>query len=65
MVPMGMLGDRFSRKAILLVTPPIRPWLAKLVRHSIPGLHVLSYSEVPDDKQIKVVATLGEALPAA
>ncbi|MEN8802121.1 MAG: flagellar biosynthesis protein FlhA, partial [Thiogranum sp.] len=26
-----------GQPAILLVTPPIRPWLAKLVRHSIPG----------------------------
>jgi len=39
--------------------------LARMVRHSIPGLHVLSYNEVPDDKQIKVVATIGDALPSS
>ncbi len=50
--------------AILLVTPPIRPWLAKLVRHSIPGLHVLAYSEIPDNKQIKVVANIGTGAPS-
>ena len=52
-----------GQAAILLVTPPIRPWLAKLVRHSIPGLHVLAYNEVPDNKQIKVVANIGTDKP--
>jgi flagellar biosynthesis protein FlhA len=50
--------------AILLVTPPIRPWLAKLVRHSIPGLHVLAYNEIPDNRQIKVVANIGTDAPS-
>jgi hypothetical protein len=30
-----------------------------MVRHAIPGLHVLSYDEMPDDKQLKVVANIG------
>jgi len=54
-----------GQPAVLLVAPVLRAWLTRMVRHSIPGLHVLAYNEVPDDKQIKVVATLGEALPAA
>jgi len=53
-----------GQAAILLVTPPIRPWLAKLVRHSIPGLHVLAYNEIPDNKQIKVVANIGTDTPS-
>jgi flagellar biosynthesis protein FlhA len=48
-----------GQSAILLVTPPIRPWLARLVRHSIPALRVLAYNEVPDNKRIKVVANIG------
>ncbi len=52
-----------GQAAVLLVSPPIRSWLARLFRHSIPGLHVLAYNEVPDNKQIKVVATVGQ--PAA
>ena len=52
-----------GRPAVLLVSPPVRPWLARLVRHSIPGLHVLAYNEVPDNKQIKVVATVGYQPP--
>jgi flagellar biosynthesis protein FlhA len=53
-----------NQPAVLLVAPMLRNWLARLVRHSIPGLHVLSYNEVPDDKQIKVVATVGQQLEA-
>ncbi len=53
-----------GQAAILLVAPPIRPWLAKLVRHSIPGLHVLAYNEIPDNKQIKVVANIGTDTPS-
>ncbi|HHJ16480.1 MAG TPA: flagellar biosynthesis protein FlhA [Gammaproteobacteria bacterium] len=49
---------------ILLVTPAIRPWLARLVRHSIAGLHVLAYNEIPDNKQIKVVANIGTDTPS-
>jgi len=52
-----------GQPAVLLVTPPIRSWLAKLVRHSIPGLHVLAYNEIPDNKQIKVVANIGKDAP--
>jgi len=44
---------------ILLVSSYIRPWLARFVRHSIHGLYVLAYTEIPADRQIKVVATVG------
>jgi flagellar biosynthesis protein FlhA len=53
-----------GQPAILLVTPPIRPWLAKLVRHSIPALQVLAYNEIPDNKRIKVVANIGTETPS-
>ena len=46
--------------AVLLVSAPLRPWLSRFVRHSIPMLRVLSYNEVPDDKQIRIVATIGK-----
>jgi flagellar biosynthesis protein FlhA len=53
-----------GKAAILLVAPPIRPWLARLVRHSIPNLQVLAYNEIPDNKQIKVVANIGQDTPS-
>ena len=45
--------------AVLLVSAPIRPLLARFVRYSIPNLQVLSYNEVPDNKRIKVIASVG------
>ena len=48
-----------GQPAVLLVSAPLRPILARFVRHSIPGLRVLSYNEIPDNKQIKVVANVG------
>ena len=48
-----------GESAVLLVSQGLRAFLARMVRHAIPGLHVLSYDEVPDDKQIKVVASIG------
>ncbi len=52
-----------GQPAMLLVTPAIRAWLARLVRHSIPMLNVLAYNEIPDNKQIKVVANIGGDAP--
>lgn len=51
--------------AILLTAPAIRPWLARMIKYTIPGLYVLAYNEVPDDKQIKVVSVIGQQLSAA
>ncbi|MGR9045196.1 MAG: flagellar biosynthesis protein FlhA [Gammaproteobacteria bacterium] len=48
-----------GQAAVLLVSSYIRPWLARFVRHSISGLHVLAYNEIPADRQIKVVSTVG------
>ena len=45
--------------AVLLVSQSLRAFLSRMVRHAIPGLHVLSYDEVPDDKQIRVIASIG------
>lgn len=45
--------------AVLLVSQGLRAFLARMLRHAVPGLHVLSYDEVPDDKQIRVIASIG------
>lgn len=44
---------------MLLVSPHLRQWLAEFVRGSVRGLNVLAYTEVPDNKQVKIVATIG------
>ncbi|TRX00480.1 flagellar biosynthesis protein FlhA [Candidatus Methylobacter oryzae] len=48
-----------GQTAVLLVSSYIRPWLSRFVRHSIPGLHVLAYNEIPADRQIRVVSSVG------
>jgi flagellar biosynthesis protein FlhA len=45
--------------AVLLTTPKLRPWLARLLRHSVPALSVLAYNEVPENRRIRVVAAVG------
>jgi len=46
--------------AVLLVSPVIRNMLAQFTRRSIPNLFVLSFNEIPDSRQIKVVSTVGQ-----
>ena len=45
--------------AVLIVSPGIRPWLAKAMRVRSPGLRVLSYTEIPEDQDVKVIAKIG------
>ncbi len=45
--------------AVLLVSAPLRQFLARLLARSAPRLRVLSYAEIPDQKQVKITATLG------
>lgn len=47
---------------VLLVSPVLRSWLAKLITHSIPGLRVLAYNEISENKKIKIIATIGNEL---
>ena len=46
-------------KPILLVTPQLRPLLARYARTFAKGLVVLSYNEIPEDKNINVLGHLG------
>ena len=46
--------------AVLLVAPQIRAQLARLFRFSLPTLFILAYSEVPENRQISVVASVGQ-----
>ncbi|MCK4864281.1 MAG: flagellar biosynthesis protein FlhA [Gammaproteobacteria bacterium] len=52
--------EAMGQSAVLLVAGQIRSMLARFVRHTIPHLHVLSYNEIPSDKQIRIVATVGQ-----
>jgi flagellar biosynthesis protein FlhA len=43
---------------ILLTSGILRTILAKFVKYTIPSLRVISYQEIPDDKQIKIVNSI-------
>jgi len=45
---------------VLLTSGMLRTVLAKFVKYTIPSLRVISYQEVPDDKQIKIVSSIGQ-----
>ena len=49
-----------GQPAILLTSGVLRGTLAKFVKNSIPGLRVLSYQEIPDEKQIRIVCSVGQ-----
>ncbi|WP_189376619.1 flagellar biosynthesis protein FlhA [Thalassotalea profundi] len=46
--------------AILLTSGILRSVMAKFVKYTIPSLRVISYQEIPDDKQIKIVSSIGQ-----
>jgi len=52
--------EMLGKPAILLVSGPLRPVLAKFVRFGSEQLKVLSYQEVPNNKQITIVSTVGQ-----
>ena len=43
---------------VLVVSPMLRPWLARLLRRSSKDLTVLSYTELPDDQSIRVASSV-------
>ncbi len=47
--------------AVLLTSGILRSVMARFVKYTIPGLRVLSYQEIPDDKQIRIVSVIGQA----
>ena len=52
--------EMMGKPAILLVAGPVRNMMARFVRYAAPGAHVLSYQEIPDSKQVTIVATVGQ-----
>ena len=44
--------------AVIVVSPLIRPWLARLLRRVTKDLTVMSYVEIPEDQAIRVISTI-------
>ena len=49
-----------DKPCILLVHPALRALLEKVFKPSIGNLHILSHQEIPEDKQINVIANIGQ-----
>lgn len=49
-----------GQPAILLTSGILRASLSRFVKNAIPGLRVLSYQEVPEEKQIRIVSSIGQ-----
>ena len=45
--------------AVLLVPPQLRAALARFTRASVPGLRVLAWNEIPDNRRVRLVAAVG------
>lgn len=52
--------ESLGQPAVLVVSPALRAWFARFGRALSSSLHVLSYSEIPEDKRIRVVASIGK-----
>jgi len=61
----GRLADSTRRQeslgepAVLMVAPALRATLARFTRASVPGLHVLAWNEIPDNRRIRLAAAVG------
>jgi flagellar biosynthesis protein FlhA len=52
--------EMLGKPAILLVAGPVRAMLSRFARLAVPNIHVLAYQEIPDNKQVTIVSTVGQ-----
>ena len=53
--------EQLGLPAVLMTPPVLRTLLSRFLRRAAPQLKVVSQSEIPDNRVVKVVATLGAA----
>jgi flagellar biosynthesis protein FlhA len=53
--------EQMGQPAVLMAPPVLRTLLARFLRRAAPQLKVVSQAEIPDNRVVKVVATLGAA----
>ena len=52
-------AENQGHPAVIVVAPPIRPWLARMIKQRFSDTTILSYTEIPEDQKIKVFARIG------
>jgi len=60
MVEAAQRQEMLGKPAILLVAGPIRAMMSRFARMAVPTMNVLAYQEIPDNKQVTIVATVGQ-----
>jgi flagellar biosynthesis protein FlhA len=48
-----------NRPALLIVAPQIRRHVAQFVRSQLPSINVLSFTELPENRSVEIVYTIG------
>ncbi len=56
----AMRQERGGEPAVLLTPPALRAALARFFRVSVPGLHVLAWNELPDNRKVRMVTAVGQ-----
>jgi flagellar biosynthesis protein FlhA len=51
--------EQMGLTPVLLVSGPLRPLLSRFLRRAVPQLKVLSHSEIPDSRNIRVTSLVG------
>lgn len=59
LVEVAQKQEMAGKPAVLLVAAPLRMTMSKFVRFSLPDMSVLAYTEVPDNKQVTIEASVG------
>ncbi|GGI67463.1 flagellar biosynthesis protein FlhA [Shewanella gelidii] len=52
--------EMVGQPAVLLTSGMLRSTLSRFVKFTIPNLRVISYQEIPDEKQIRIVSAVGQ-----
>jgi flagellar biosynthesis protein FlhA len=52
--------ETLGEPAVLLVPPSLRQTLARFVRAGVPGLQVLAWNEIPDNRRVRLVTAVGK-----
>ncbi len=51
--------EQTGQPSVLLVAPQLRPWMARMFKPSMPQLKVLAFNEIAENKQLRVIASIG------
>ena len=52
--------ETLGEPAVLLVPPSLRQTLSRFVRAGVPGLQVLAWNEIPDNRRVRLVTAVGK-----